>query len=110
MQVLDTNVAIGEVVQDKFMHGTSQTGVRLYNERLVLSLIRAHGSLPKAEIARLTRLSAQTVSVIVRQLEADGLLIRGPALKGKVGQPLQPFLLNPDGAFSLGLEGRSPLG
>ena len=34
--------------------GTSQTGVRIYHERLVLSLIRTHGSLPKAEIARLT--------------------------------------------------------
>ena len=32
--------------------GTNQTGVRLYNERLVLSLIRRHGSLPKADIAR----------------------------------------------------------
>ena len=53
-----------------------QNGVRLYNERLALSLIRKHGSLPKAEIARLTGLSAQTVSVIVRQLETDGLLIK----------------------------------
>ena len=54
--------------------GTRQTGVRLYNERLVLSLIRLHGNLPKAEVAKLTGLSAQTVSVIIRQLEADGLL------------------------------------
>ena len=38
--------------------GTNQTGVRLYNERLVLSLIRLHGELPKADIARLTGLSA----------------------------------------------------
>ena len=53
--------------------GTTQSGVRLYNERLILSLIRLHGQLPKAEMARLTGLSAQTVSVIVRQLEADGL-------------------------------------
>lgn len=86
------------------MRGSSQTGVRLYNERLVLSLIRAHGQLPKAEIARLTGLSPQTVSVIVRQLEVDNLLVKGEALKGKVGQPLQPFLLNPDGAFSIGLK------
>ncbi len=84
--------------------GTTQTGVRLYNERLVLSLIRKHGSLPKAEIARLTSLSAQTVSVIVRQLEKDGLLSRGMPQRGKVGQPLVPFALNPDGAFSIGLK------
>ncbi|WP_415008638.1 ROK family transcriptional regulator [Aestuariivirga sp.] len=84
--------------------GTTQSGVRLYNERLALSLIRRHGALPKAEIARLTGLSAQTVSVIVRQLEGDGLLLRHKPQRGKVGQPLVPFALDPDGAFSIGLK------
>ncbi len=84
--------------------GSSQSGVRVYNERLALSLIRRHGELPKAEIAKLTGLSAQTVSVIVRQLEADGLLIKNPPQRGKVGQPLVPFSLNPDGAYSIGLK------
>jgi predicted NBD/HSP70 family sugar kinase len=84
--------------------GSTQTGMRLYNERLVLSLIRRHGSLPKAEIARQTGLSAQTVSVIVRQLEGDGLLRKEAPQRGKVGQPLVPFSLNPDGAFSIGLK------
>ena len=84
--------------------GTTQNGVRLYNERLALSLIRRHGSLPKAEIARLTGLSAQTVSVIVRQLETDKLLVKETPQRGKVGQPLVPFSLNPDGAFSIGLK------
>jgi predicted NBD/HSP70 family sugar kinase len=86
------------------MRGSSQSGVRLYNERLVLSLVRTHGSLPKAEIARLTGLSPQTVSVIVRQLENEGLLVKGEAQKGKVGQPLQPFSLSPEGSFAIGLK------
>ena len=86
------------------MRGSSQTGVRLYNERLVLSLVRTHGNLPKAEIARLTGLSPQTVSVIVRQLENEGLLLKGKAQKGKVGQPLQPFSLSPEGTFAIGLK------
>ncbi|WP_236646175.1 winged helix-turn-helix domain-containing protein, partial [Sulfitobacter sp. HI0021] len=51
--------------------------MRAYNERLVLSLIRRSGPTSKAEIARLTGLSAQTVSVIMRALEADGLLKKG---------------------------------
>lgn len=84
--------------------GTTQSGVRLYNERLVLSLIRLHRSLPKAEIARQTGLSAQTVSVIVRQLEADGLLRRLTPKRGKVGQPLIPFELEPDGAYAIGMK------
>jgi predicted NBD/HSP70 family sugar kinase len=84
--------------------GTRQIGLRLYNERLALTLIRKHGSLPKAEIARLTGLSAQTLSVIVRQLEADELLVREIPTRGRVGQPSVPFKLNPDGAFSIGLK------
>ena len=99
--------AIGGQVLGKgptLARGTSQNGVRLYNERLALSLIRRHGSLPKAEIARLTGLSAQTVSVIVRQLETDQLLVKETPQRGKVGQPLVPFSLNPDGAFSIGLK------
>ena len=98
----DTGSAEGQA--PSLARGTTQTGVRLYNERLLLSLIRKHDSLPKAEIARQTGLSAQTVSVIVRQLEADGLLLREKPQRGKVGQPLVPFSLDPDGAFSIGLK------
>jgi predicted NBD/HSP70 family sugar kinase len=84
--------------------GTNQSGVRLYNERLVLSLIRRHGQLPKAEIARLTGLSAQTITVIMRALETDGLVEKQARRRGKIGQPSVPFALDPEGAFSLGLK------
>jgi predicted NBD/HSP70 family sugar kinase len=84
--------------------GTNQSGVRLYNERLVLSLIRRHGDLPKADIARLTGLSPQTISIITNQLTADGLLVRGNPRRGRIGQPSVPYRLNPEGAFSFGLK------
>ncbi len=84
--------------------GSNQAAVRAYNERLVLSLVRKYGSMPKAEIARSTGLSAQTVSVIMRALEDDGLLLRGEPVRGKVGQPSVPMSLNPDGVFSIGLK------
>ena len=67
----------GAAVADTSRRGSNQSGMRAYNERLVLSLIRQTGALAKAEIARRTGLSAQTVSVIMRALEADGLLLRG---------------------------------
>jgi len=84
--------------------GTNQTGMRAQNERLVLTLIRRHGALAKADIARLTGLSAQTVSVIMRSLETEGLLLKGDPQRGKVGQPSVPMRLNPGGAFFLGLK------
>lgn len=86
------------------MGGANQTRVRAYNERLVLSLVRRHGALSKADIARRAGLSAQTVSVIMRALEKDGLLTRGSPQRGRVGQPSIPMSLNPDGVLSLGLK------
>lgn len=86
------------------LRGTNQSGMRAYNERLVLSLVRRHGALAKAEIARMTGLSAQTVSVIMRALELDGLLRKGKPQRGKVGQPSIPMSLAPDGAYFLGLK------
>ena len=84
--------------------GSSQGGLRQYNERVVLQAIRLHGALPGAEIARVTQLTAQTVSLITKRLEADGLLLRGAPLRGKVGQPSVPLRLNPDGALAIGIK------
>ena len=84
--------------------GTNQAGMRDYNERLVLSLVRQHGALAKSDIARMTGLSAQTVSVIMRALEQDGLLLRGEPIRGKIGQPSVPMSLAADGAYFLGLK------
>ena len=84
--------------------GANQSRVRDYNERLVLSLVRRHGSLAKSQIARRSGLSAQTVSVIMRSLENDGLLLKGEPQRGKVGQPSIPMRLNPSGVFSIGLK------
>jgi len=44
------------------------------------------------------------VSVIMRALEQDGLLLRGEPIRGRIGQPSVPMSLNPEGAFFLGLK------
>ncbi len=78
--------------------------MRQFNERVVLQAIRQHGSLPKAELARLTSLTSQTIGLITARLEEDGLLIRHGPVRGRVGQPSIPLALNPDGAFSIGIK------
>jgi predicted NBD/HSP70 family sugar kinase len=93
-----------QVTPDVSQRGSNQSGMRAYNERLVLSLIRQSGAIAKAEIARRTGLSAQTVSVIMRALEAEGLLLRGNPVRGKIGQPSIPMSLSKDGAFFFGLK------
>ena len=86
------------------LRGSNQSGMRAHNERLVLSLVRRDGAPAKSDIARMTGLSAQTVSVIVRGLEADGLLVRGEPVRGRIGQPSVPMRLAPGGAFYFGLK------
>lgn len=90
--------------QSGSLRGSNQSGMRAWNERVVLSLVRAQGAMSKADIARTTGLSAQTVSVIMRALELDGLLARGEPVRGKVGQPSVPMSLAAEGAFFLGLK------
>lgn len=86
------------------LRGTNQSGMRAQNERLVLTIVRQNGALAKSDIAKITGLSAQTISVIMRALENDGLLIRGEPQRGRIGQPSIPMMLNPDGAFFFGLK------
>ena len=85
-------------------HGSSQGGVRQYNERVVLQAIRQHGAMAGADLARLTRLTAQTVSLITKRLLDDGLLLKGEPVRGKVGQPSVPLALDADGAYSIGIK------
>jgi predicted NBD/HSP70 family sugar kinase len=84
--------------------GLNQTSVRTHNERLVMSLLRQHGQLSRMELGIMSGLSAQTISVIVRALERDNLILRGEAQRGRVGPPSIPMELNPDGAFAIGVK------
>ncbi|HEY8905215.1 MAG TPA: ROK family transcriptional regulator, partial [Rhodoferax sp.] len=79
-------------------------GMRQFNERVVLQAIRLNGSLPKADLARLTGLTAQTIGLITTRLEDDNLVIKKSAVRGRIGQPSIPLALNPDGAFSMGIK------
>jgi predicted NBD/HSP70 family sugar kinase len=84
--------------------GSNQVGMRQFNERVVLQTLRAHGSLAKADLARLTGLTAQTIGLITARLDEDQLLNRGAPVRGRVGQPSVPLGLNPDGAFAIGIK------
>ncbi|MDB5929555.1 MAG: hypothetical protein JWR60_1262 [Polaromonas sp.] len=84
--------------------GSNHVGMRQFNERVVLQAIRQNGSLSKADLARLTGLTAQTIGLITTRLDDDGLLIRHDPVRGRIGQPSVPLALNPDGAFSIGIK------
>jgi predicted NBD/HSP70 family sugar kinase len=103
----ESDVAIASTlsaVSSKNTGGANQAGVRLYNERLLLSLVRRFGPLSKIEVARLTGLSVQSTSATMNRLRSDGLLKREAPLRGRVGQPTIPMSIDPDGAYSFGLK------
>jgi predicted NBD/HSP70 family sugar kinase len=84
--------------------GGDRSGLRQYNERLIVQAIRRTGGLPKAEIARQTGLSPQTISVVVNRMLDDGLLVKSDKLRGRVGQPSTMIQLNPRAARSIGVK------
>ena len=83
--------------------GTNLEHARAHNRRVIIEAIRLHGELTRAELARLTALTPQTVSNIVAELEqAELLTSRQPRKQGR-GQPAIPVALNPASAFSIGI-------
>jgi predicted NBD/HSP70 family sugar kinase len=84
--------------------GSNHVGMRQFNERVVLQAIRLNGSLPKADLARLTGLTAQTIGLITTRLVEDDLVVKHDKVRGRIGQPSVPLALNPDGAFSMGIK------
>ncbi|MDO5642298.1 MAG: ROK family transcriptional regulator [Paracoccus sp. (in: a-proteobacteria)] len=90
--------------QGAVLRGSNKASMRARNERLVITLLHRHATLSRAAIAAQTGLSAQAVSVITRKLEAEGLIMGGTPMRGRVGQPSIPYRLNPDGALFLGVK------
>lgn len=93
-----------EPARSPAVRGSSQSELRAHNERLILSILRNHGPAAKADIARMTGLSAQSASVIMRKLENEALIERCAPVRGKVGQPSIPMRLAADGALFFGLK------
>lgn len=101
-----TNLANSRMASDVSHQrtGTNHKDLRNYNERLIIETIRQSGQLSKADLAKITKLSPQTATIIVNKLLDDDLLRKMESVKGKVGQPRTPIKLNPKGAFSFGVK------
>ena len=83
--------------------GMNAVAIRSHNERLVLSLLLQNDGMSRMAIGQRTGLSAQTISVLVRSLEREGLVSQGEAQRGRIGPPTIPLSLNSEGAYSVGI-------
>ena len=84
--------------------GTNLTYTKEYNLRIVHETIRLHGPLSRSDIARRTELSAQTVSNLVRTLMKFGLIMEADKRQEGRGAPSITLAVNPEGAYSVGLD------
>lgn len=90
--------------QQSNVTGTNLLHAKNHNRRAVLDAVRRHDGLSRADITRLTNLSAQTISNLVGELEEAGLLLAGEPIRQKRGQPARPYRLNPDGGYAIGFQ------
>jgi predicted NBD/HSP70 family sugar kinase len=81
------------------------------SQELVLEALRRHGAMSRAELARHARVAPSTISAVVQDLVASGIIVTSAAGRaaGAVGQPRpgrpgQPLTLNPGAGAVAGVE------
>jgi len=75
-----------------------------FNFRSVLEFIRIHGPISRIDIAKQTNMTAQTVTNITRDLLEMGFVKEFAKVQDGRGAPSIQLDINPDGAFSIGLD------
>ena len=84
--------------------GTNLSHAKRHNLQIVHETIRLYAPISRADVARRTGLTAQTISNLVRQLVAAGLVIETARATGGRGAPPIQLEVNPDAAFAVGLD------
>lgn len=84
--------------------GTNLLHAKQHNLRIILETIRLYGPISRADVARRSQLTAQTVSNLVKHLMRRGMVVElEKSIHGR-GAPSILLAVNPEGAFSVGLD------
>lgn len=85
--------------------GTNLLRAKTHNHRVVLDVVRTHAPLSRADIARITLLSRQTVQNIVAELEGVGLvqLFQSQEKVKRRGHPGVKVKFCPEAGYTLGV-------
>jgi predicted NBD/HSP70 family sugar kinase len=84
--------------------GTNLVYTKQYNLRIVHEVIRLFGPISRADIARHTALTGQTISNLVKELLSLDLIRERKQRREGRGAPSTALAINPDGAYSIGLD------
>ncbi|GGZ28287.1 ROK family transcriptional regulator [Asticcacaulis endophyticus] len=85
------------------MSGTNLERAGDHNQRVTLQAVRANGPITRADLAQITGLTAPAIANITKRLLDDNMILKAGRLLGGRGQPATKLVVNPDGAFSIGL-------
>lgn len=86
------------------LKGTNLEHARVHNLRTVLEMIRLHGPISRAEAARRTDLTPQTVGNLVSELLDRGLVTEVGQRQGSRGRASTELAVNGEGALCIGLD------
>ena len=74
------------------------------NERLILRVLRQHGSLSQTDLCRMTGLGSSTASSIVSRLREKGLILESEGTSKKRGPKPVILTINPQGRYVVAVE------
>ncbi|RVX42345.1 putative NBD/HSP70 family sugar kinase [Nonomuraea polychroma] len=83
--------------------GTNLPKIGSYNRAVVLEAIQASDGISRVQIAARTRLTAQTVSVIVRRLLEEGLVVEDGSAPSSGGKPRTILRVDPGAGYAVGV-------
>ncbi|WP_214410633.1 ROK family transcriptional regulator [Sphaerisporangium fuscum] len=83
--------------------GTNLPKVGTFNRAVVLEAIQVSDGISRVQIAERTGLTAQTVSVIVRRLLEEGLVIEDGSLPSSGGKPRTILRVDPAAGYAVGI-------
>src|SRR5690348_15183062 len=78
--------------------------LKAHNRVAILNMIRQHGAISRADVARLTGLSVGSVTGLTRELIENGLIYEKQEGDSRGGRPPILLALQPHGAHVVGLK------
>ncbi|MBS4218759.1 ROK family transcriptional regulator [Bacillus sp. FJAT-49711] len=85
------------------MRGNQQM-LREINKSLLLNLIYLHGPISRVELARLTKLSPTTVSVLVEEIIKEGIIHETGTTGSGVGRKMTMLNINAENGYVIGID------
>lgn len=89
---------------NQYKLGKNNEFTKRTNRATVLRLLRAHQTMTRADLVKMTSLTPQSISKIMAGLEKSGLIKTQEKIFGGKGQPPLPFSICPSAGFGVGVQ------